>query len=148
MLPGSQARLSTCCGSQYRSWNFLRGRSKRFLSCRSGDRGKRKRLLCRPSREEKLPAVAAASRRSWQPASGFLAQSLKRLCSFPTLSIAKLPRWEVLYAGIDAELRFITRAWHSAFDVRNVSKGTTEDFLLICTMRAPIRAVHFGLLSR
>src|SRR5437667_2715621 len=95
-----------------------------------------------------LGVAVAASRRSWQPASGFLAQSLKRLRSLPALSIAKLPCWEVLYAGIDAEFRFITRAWHAAFDVRNVSKGTTEDFLLICTMRAPIRAIHFGLLSR
>src|SRR5881397_820242 len=30
----------------------------------------------------------------------------------------------------------------------NVSKGTTEDFLLIGAMRTPIRAIHFGLLGR
>src|SRR5213080_1075628 len=148
MLPESEARSSRCCGSQYRSRNFLRCHSKKFSSYRSGDREKPRKLLCRQSREEKSPAEAAASRRSWQPASGFLAQSLKRMRSLPALSIAKLPCWEVLYAGIDAEFCFITRAWHSAFDVRNVSKGTTEDFLLICTMRAPIRAIHFGLLSR
>jgi len=80
-------------------------------------------------------------------ASRYSRQSLERLRSLPALSIAKFPCWNWLYAGIDAEFCFITRAWtpHSTYECieKNAPKIPSDG-----AMRTPYAHYILALLGR
>src|SRR5919109_2260559 len=58
----------------------------------------------------------------------------------------ELPGWKQLYTRVFADRLLAALAFNTTFDVRHIFEGGPEHFLLLGTVLAPVKPVHFDIL--
>src|ERR1700731_4421879 len=100
----------------------------------------------RPTPEWRSSERFAVMLESWQAASSLLTQELQLVPALHPGAVRENPGREAFDASLGTNRGDAFRTLDSTLNIRSVPKGRAKLLFLLLAMRAPVSAIHFGLL--